>query len=139
MPASQNLEERVRLALRQFRTDRCLTQKEFSEALGWPGHLLPDLEIGKVKWSLDRLGQVCRHFQVSPDFFVMGPAVHAEKAEFLKLLEAIGPRKRRLLGMAVRKLGIDDPLMLEEFLRMARRISSPGARRRTTPKPSHDS
>ncbi len=134
-----DLEERVRLNLRDFRKERDLTQKEFSEALGWPHHLLPDLESGKVKWSLDRLEQVCRYFQVSPDFFLMGPAVHAEKVEFLKLLEAMDPRKRQLLGMAVREMGIDDPRILEDILRMARRMSPPGSHRRKSPSHSQDS
>lgn len=139
LPEYPDLEEQVRLILLDFRKGRRLTQRQFSQALGWPGHLLPDLESGRVKWSLARLHEISRHFEVSPDYFLMGPEIHAEKVEFLRLLEELEPRKRRLLGQFVRELGIDDPRILADVLRMARRISPPGAHRRATSKHSPDS
>ena len=61
-------------------------QKECCEALSWGNHILPDLESGKVLWSLARINQVSKFFQCPPDYFLMGDEVAEEKTGMLRML-----------------------------------------------------
>ena len=89
------LEERVRLNMLTYRKRKGMSQKEFCEALGWGYHILPDLESGKVKWSLARINQVSKYFQCPPDFFLMGDEVAEEKTGMLRMLYTMEPEKRK--------------------------------------------
>lgn len=123
-----DLEEQVRLNMIAFRKGKKLRQKQFCDALGWGYHILPDLESGKTKWSLARIGQVCRVFQVPPDFFIMGEEIYEEKTGILRVLHQLEPEKRRALHRLIRQWRITDYRVLEQVLTFARRFYNAGRR-----------
>lgn len=119
---ANKLEERVRLNMLAFRKRKGLSQKKFSEALGWGYHVLPDLEIGKVKWSLLRIDQVCDQFEVPPDYFLMGDEVFEEKTGLLRLLYNMEPEKRSILRQLIHDFQINDYKIIAEILQFVRRF-----------------
>ncbi|HNU01213.1 MAG TPA: helix-turn-helix transcriptional regulator [Acidobacteriota bacterium] len=120
------LEERVRLNLRTFRKRKGMSQKEFCEALGWGYHILPDLESGKVKWSLARVNQVSKYFQCPPDYFLMGDEVAEEKTGMLRMLYTMEPEKRKSLRRIIYDWNMTDYKVIEEILKFARRFFQAG-------------
>ena len=125
---ANKLEERVRLNMLAFRKRKQLSQKKFSEALGWGYHILPDLETGKVKWSLIRIDQVCDQFEVPPDYFIMGEEVYEEKTGLLRLLYKMEPEKRKTLRQLIYDFQISDYKVIAEILKFARRFILTGRR-----------
>jgi len=71
-------------------------------------HILPDLESGKVKWSLARVNQVSEYFQCPPDYFLMG--------------EEVEPEQRKSLRTIIYEWGITDYKVIGEILKFARRF-----------------
>ncbi len=120
------LEERVRLNMLTYRKRKGKSQKEFCEALGWGYHILPDLESGKVKWSLARINQVSKYFQCPPDFFLMGDEVAEEKTGMLRMLYSLEPDKRKSLRKIIYEWDITDYKVIEEILKFARRFFKAG-------------
>ncbi len=116
------LEERVRLNMLTYRKRKGMSQKEFCESLGWGYHILPDLESGKVKWSLARINQVSKYFQCPPDFFLMGDEVAEEKTGMLRMLYTLEPEKRKSLRKIIYEWDITDYKVIEEILKFARRF-----------------
>ncbi|MBN2432682.1 MAG: helix-turn-helix transcriptional regulator [Acidobacteria bacterium] len=123
-----DLEERVRVNMRNFRKRRKLSQKQFCDALGWGYHILPDLESGKTKWSLARIDQVSQHFEIPPDFFLMGEDIMQEHTGILRLLYRLEPEKRRSLRKILREWEVTDIRVIEEILKFARRFFQAGRR-----------
>ncbi len=122
------LEERVRLNMLTYQKRKGMSQKEFCEALGWGYHILPDLESGKVKWSLARINQVSKYFQCPPDFFLMGDEVAEEKTGMLRMLYTMEPEKRKSLRRIIYDWNITDYKVIEEILKFARRFFLAGQR-----------
>ncbi len=73
------------------------SRRNAARPLGWGYHILPDLESGKVKWSLARVNQVSKYFQCPPDYFLMGDEVAEEKTGMLRMLYTMEPEKRKSL------------------------------------------
>ena len=117
-----DLEERVRLNMLTYRKRKGMSQKEFCKALGWGYHILPDLESGKVKWSLARVNQVSKYFQCPPDYFLMGDEVAEEKTGMLRLLYNLEPEQRKSLRTIIYEWGITDYKVIGEILKFARRF-----------------
>jgi hypothetical protein len=85
-------------------------------------HILPDLESGKVKWSLARVNQVSEYFQCPPDYFLMGEEVEEEKTGLLRLLYNLEPEQRKSLRTIIYEWGITDYKVIGEILKFARRF-----------------